>query len=571
MTGSTPRSFWQEWQKGLHGRSWRGGARGMTMVLLLVAHATLVSAQQLRGTVRDSARGEPVAGAVIVILDALGKSIARTTTDPQGAYRVTSAIYARRMRVLRIGFRPQERALTNADATIDIALVSIPLLLGEVHVTAASHCAPRKDRAAALSLLEQVRAGLLSTVVARSQNSATMTLLLYERRFDGGSDRVVSQTVRKNTNVSATEPFVASRNAAMFVRDGFREESGGGFTFYGPDAETLIDEAFASGYCFHIMDAERSRQNQVGLGFEAAEQKDGKIDIAGALWVDTLSRTLHDMEFRYVGLERALSALKPGGQMHFEHVANGVSLIDRWALRLVSGREEYGGTALSSSGQVSGGRVSRLYAQEAGGEIARATWPNGAAFAAPLGTLRLRAVNKRGQPAPAGTMVQLVGTDYQATADSTGTLEIPDLLPGPYTISIIDQTLAAFGVPLVTNTRFVAQRDSRVDLRLEVETAEDFVAKRCDRDQRITGAAYILGRVMSNGQPVKEAHWTIRDPFGAVLVEGGQVGEDGLFQWCQFQFSKRVEIEVWQGERRAKQMHVLTEKLAMFLFELPPQ
>ena len=47
---------------------------------------------------------------------------------------------------------------------------------------------------------------------------------------------------------------------------------------------------------------------------------------------------LRDLEFRYVGLDKQVSALAPGGRLSFREVANGITLVDRWALRLVSGR-----------------------------------------------------------------------------------------------------------------------------------------------------------------------------------------------------------------------------------------
>ncbi|MDB4917215.1 MAG: hypothetical protein JWM95_4859 [Gemmatimonadetes bacterium] len=539
------------------------------LLLIMSTQAGTMLAQQVRGSVKDSARAAPIAGAVVILLDSLGRTVGRSTTDQQGSYRVT-ARDARRIRVLRIGFRPQERALPSAAEPVDVTLASIPLLLGEVHVNAPASCPARSDRTAALALLEQVRAGLLSTIVARSQNRATMTLLVFDRRFEGGSERILSQSVRTTTGIASTEPFVAGRSTADFIRYGFRDDVAGSQTFFGPDAQTLIDDTFATGYCFHVMEPEHARPHQIGLGFEAAQRKDGKIDIAGALWVDTLARALKMLEFRYVGLDRSVSALRPGGTVTFSEVSNGVVLIDRWSLRLIAGRAESGGMTLSSTGEVSGGRTSRLNVQETGGELARAAWPGGDSFVAPLGTLRIHVVARNGDRAPAGTTVRLVDTDYEGIADSTGTIEIADLLPGPYTISIVDSTLSTLGIPLVTASRIVAMRDSTMDMRLEMERAEDFVAKRCQRDERITGNAWVLGRVVtSNGAPVRDAEWKIRDPYGSSLVEG-KVGSDGVFQWCQLPLSKTIEIEVWKGERRLKETRVLVGRLATFRFELPP-
>jgi hypothetical protein len=228
-----------------------------------------------------------------------------------------------------------------------------------------------------------------------------------------------------------------------------------------------------------------------------------------------------------------------------------------------------GGTVYGSTAAVMGGRTARLHAYEIGGELARAIWPDGGcSWSAPLGTLKLHAVTRRGEAA-AGTVVQLLDTDYQATADSAGTLEITDLLPGPYTASIMDERLSALGVPLSTPLRFVAVRDSTVDARLEIETAEDFVAKRCDHDRPISGVAWLLGKIVTpDGRPVEGARWTIRDRYGSTLVEGGRVGGDGLFHWCQLALGTAVEIGVWRDERRVKVSRVLADHLTIVRVEM---
>ncbi|MES2177203.1 MAG: carboxypeptidase-like regulatory domain-containing protein [Gemmatimonadota bacterium] len=545
------------------------GLVGATVALIAIAVSPLMlSAQRIQGTIRDSASVRPISGAVVALLDSLGNTLARGTTDDRGQYTLVATPEARQLRVVRIGFRPQLTTIPRG-LRADVSLVPIPFLLAEQRVIAASNCPSRGDRAAALSLLEHVRAGLLATVVARSQNTANMTRLLFERRMEGSGDRVVSQAVRRRSGTANATPFGAARNAASFVREGFREDSVGAQTFYGPDAETLIDEDFARGYCFHVKDADGARPHQVGLGFAATEHRNGRIDIAGALWVDTLARALRELDFSYVGLDSRTSALRPGGEVVFGELPNGMALAVRWSLRLVSGRQEAGGMMLTNSGAVSGGRTSRLYVNEIGGELARVAWLDGRTWTAPLGTFRLRARTKRGKPA-AGALVQLEGTDSQGVADSTGLVTIGELLPGPYAIFIVDPRLSALDLLLSSSSKATATRDSVTDATLDVESAEDFVADRCERDQRITGGAWILGRVVArDGKPVGEARWVINDEFGSRLVEGGRVGGDGLFHWCQLPLDKRVEIEAWLGDRRVKANRVLAENLTIIRLELP--
>src|SRR4029079_6831725 len=125
------------------------------------------------------------------------------------------------LRVLRMGFRPREIPLTAASAGTywDIGLASFPIKLEEVQVVALT-CPQRPDRKQALGLLREVRMSLLANVVARSQSSATMQRLLFERRYEGASvgGRITGQMVRKRVTSSTTESFSAARSAAAFSR-----------------------------------------------------------------------------------------------------------------------------------------------------------------------------------------------------------------------------------------------------------------------------------------------------------------------------------------------------------------
>ena len=96
-------------------------------------------------------------------------------------------------------------------------------------------------------------------------------------------------------------------------------------------------------------------------------------------------------------------------------------------------------------------------------------------------------------------------------------------------------------------------RDSTIDARVVVESADDYVMKRCGYDAGLAGRARLLGRVMTaDGQPASEARWTMRDEFGTVLVESGRVDGDGFFHSCQLPMNKSVTIDVWQGDRRVE-------------------
>jgi hypothetical protein len=105
---------------------------------------------------------------------------------------------------------------------------------------------------------------------------------------------------------------------------------------------------------------------------------------------------------------------------------------------------------------------------------------------------------------------------------------------------------------------------------VQVETADDFAAKRCGADGRGSGKASLLARVVgADGRPVGDARWSVRDEFGSPLVEGGRVDADGLFQWCQAPVNKRITIDVWREDRRTSTSRLVSDALTTMRFELP--
>ena len=524
----------------------------LTLVLVAVA-ATDARAQTLRGTVRDSSSGVPIPGAVVTLLDSAAGVAARTTTDEGGQFRaVLMGNGVRAVRVVRLGFRPRTVTLPSArDGVIrvDVSMTSIPMSMQSVNVTAGPGCPRRPDRALAAAVLEQARAGLLATVVARSDKPAHMTRLRATRFVDMVSNQVVHQRVRIDSSGTPFGSFGAARSAADFVRLGFRSDSAGLERYYGPDAEVLLDDRFTSAYCFHLAAAEPTRPNQIGLGFRPPNRRNGRIDVDGAIWIDTVARALVDIEYRYLGTDPRGDSFRPGGRIAFRTMPNGVVVIDRWSIRLVSGQ----GGDMSS---VAPGLANRsFYGIEGVGELARATWADGYTWLGPLGTLHVRVVSPEGRPVP-GAVVRLADTDYRATADMNGNVGITDLMPGRYVVIRFDPDLAAIGVPVDTLLEFVAGRGRTLITRIKVPELRDYVGDRCGdddivarlTDERWATRASLYGRVVTtDGQAVSEARWSLWTgsvPKLRRIVNDAGVDDNGIFHYCALRLGDSVVVEV---------------------------
>ena len=93
--------------------------RRALVVGLLLSAARLAAAQELRGTVSDSASRQPIPGAVLLFIDATGQTIGRNITNERGEYRAVLSPEIRRMRVLRLGFRPRDVSVPVVVAPVD--------------------------------------------------------------------------------------------------------------------------------------------------------------------------------------------------------------------------------------------------------------------------------------------------------------------------------------------------------------------------------------------------------------------------------------------------------------------
>ena len=555
----------------------RGTSGGSIILLALSLCANRAAAQNFHGTIRDSTSHQPIAGAVFMVLDSSGVVLGRRITDEQGQYGLVVAGAPRWARVVRIGFQPREVRLDGAaggTAPYDLAMLAVPTMLAAVSVRDQSHCAKRSDRAAALGLWEQARAGLLATVVSRETNTAFVSRLVFERSFDGSSDKITRFLVHADSAAGAERSFNASLSARDFIATGFASDSGEDQSLYGPDAEVLLDDAFASGYCFRLAGKVKTRPTQVGLAFSPAgrDRPRGRIDIDGTLWVDTAARAIRDIEYQYLGMPRAADEYHPGGEISFRQMPNGSVMIDRWVIRGVGARRD--------TINLVGGPQERiwLFASESGGDLASAIWPDGTSWHAPLGALHVRAVGAGGVPAR-GATIALPGTPYHGTADANGDIRIADLEPGPYTVNLLLPPLTDIGLAIPTALKFVAMRDSTHLATLRVPTPANWVSDRCiaDRQWDVRDSVFVMGRVVGpGGGPVAgvkvEFFFETSAGLWALLPDFYTTGTDGLFQSCSYMYTPGAKMRITAtvpGREPFAQIVPLLSKLNTVIIHLP--
>ncbi|HEY4219299.1 MAG TPA: carboxypeptidase-like regulatory domain-containing protein [Gemmatimonadaceae bacterium] len=530
----------------------------ITACLTAATIATLsvgtVAAQTIHGTVRDSTSHRPIAGVVLLLVDDGAKPLVRGLTDQRGQYRLPTTPAVRRLKVLHIGYRPRDITLSTAaadDATLDVTMAALPTLLDAVSVTSDASCSARKDRLMALSLLDQARAALLGSVVARDDRpAAEMLRLRYTTFIDAKSGHATRMRVIADSTTDTRVSFQAPHSASEFVNSGFVSDDHGVPVFDGPDAETLLDDAFRDGYCFELRDRDRARPNQVGLGFTAAGTRSGRVDIDGTLWVDTLARQIEEIHFDYRGLPSKQLAVHPGGSIHFRQLSNGTLLLDRWSFRLPTAQPE-------TTYRATGPTVSTIVGvQEAGGVIAEARWSDGFRWEAPLDTAHLQLSGDPGV-ALAGRELALAETPYHGTADADGMVVIPRLLPGPYEGLLVDSTLAQIGIYLPAPFYFSVADSGSTKAPVRLPSVLQYVTSRCQDAKKpapATADMLVIGRIAdAASEPQEHVVWRLfeppRDtlspvstdvaanPFGRngdtrTPTATGETGADGLFAFC---------------------------------------
>lgn len=552
---------------------------GLGIVSISIGVVPVLCAQSIRGTVRDSASGGPVSGAVILFMGAKDEVLARSLSDERGLFRARLRSDMQRLRVVRIGFHPRDVLLPqndSGDVNIEIVVSQIPTLLEPVRVSSGVNCPRRDDRLAALSLLDQARAALLGTVVAvDAKPAADIVRVRFTSFLDSVSGVVDSMRVHIDSSASQQAAFQAARSAAEFVKLGFVSEEKGTSTFHAPDAETLLDDQFRDGYCFQLRAHDSARPNEVGLSFVAAKKQKARVDIDGTLWIDTVARELKDIRFDYTNLPPDLLRLHPGGSIHFRELANGVVLIDSWSLRLPSAKPETTYFHTRPSVRMTIG------VQATGGAVATARWSDGFTWNAPLGEVHLHAQDDSGR-AVSGREISLGGTDYHGISDQMGDVAIQRLLPGPYQAFIRDSTLAPLGISLRTSAKFSIVSNETTALKLTVPSAYKYLATECAAStgrESVANDLFLVGRIVDSlSRPVLGAEWHVfkkfPDPLGWLDLAQGVTRPDGLFQYCggALQAQGQLKLESRRSNRdrwSVVMLNPFTTNIATLLVKLP--
>ena len=476
--------------------------RSILTLIALIGIASRLGAQQLRGVVRDSARTVSLPGAVVTAFDSAGAPIGRAISDAAGRFVLALPRTAARLHTVRIGYRPRDATMPAIGDTLQIVMSRLPPMLATVRVTGSELCPGGNAASGAVELWEQAKAGLLATVVARDTKPAKVQALTYRRVTTPTDERVTEQTTQVTSGYS-NRPFIAPAEASFFAARGFMQEDTSGRLYSAPDADVLLDDAFAATHCFRTQPADNDHHGQIGLGFSPARGRDALVDVTGVVWIDGVSPQIRSIDFRYTGLEPAAERVGSGGHIEFRSMENGVAFIERWRLRLATlvadgnQRMDFAPGFARSRRSRNEFHVAEL--RESGGMVLAAAWPDGVTWIDSLDGLNGRVSQLHSALSIPAAVVALSGTNAQTLTTAEGAFELAPVVPGRYDLVVTDTTLSEYAAPRSVQLSADVSRGHLKTVHVELPSLADVIRDVC-RDQPLPRAtSMILGRLTTAG------------------------------------------------------------------------
>ena len=306
-------------------------------MLPLLFTPMLLSAQTVRGRLTEATAAQPIAGAMVVLLDGSGRSVEGSLTGADGAYEIRAPAPGRyRLRAQRVGY--QSAVLTHFDLAggetlvRDIVASTEAVMLEGLTVGATNPCdvRPAAGRATA-RLWEEVRKALEAASFTERDSLYQYTVRTHSRKLDPRSFRVLAESA-STRNVYRVAPF-ASVSVEQLLDGGFVDQTFSGITYYAPDAEVLLSEKFLDEYCFEIAES-RTNPEVVGLAFRPVSAH-GAPAVRGTLWLDRATRKLRRLEYGYIRLRLPGGAAAfASGRVEFEALPTGAWIVRRWHIRM---------------------------------------------------------------------------------------------------------------------------------------------------------------------------------------------------------------------------------------------
>lgn len=314
--------------------------------LALTAVPAATAAQVVRGIVAETGSDRPVEGAFVRLLASDGSRAAATFTDRDGSFTLRAPEAGRyRLRVERLGYDGTTGAWfeLGAAATLrrTVRLEPRPAALSDLEVEGKSECRTRPDEARrTYRLWDRLRTALEA---ARWWAETSSHYVVESRRFERLLDQDLEPVATKSseTRLGEARSTFLGAPAESLSASGWVVEEAAQRRYYGPDARTLLSNAFLADHCFWLTREGAPRDGWIGLAFRPSEDRTVP-DVQGTFWLDTTSGELRQVRWRYTGLPSPLDDTRAGGRVDFLRLPSGPWLVESWRIRMpVTGGDLY--------------------------------------------------------------------------------------------------------------------------------------------------------------------------------------------------------------------------------------
>ena len=495
--------------------------------------ARTAEGQVVAGTVVQPDSITPLAGAIVMVTDALGTTIARVLTGPRGGFSVALPAPARySLTLLRIGYRPTVGpTLTIAageTARTRIVAGRTVVALAAMRARERETCRVSTDTGLMVARVwEEARKAMLSSQLSSDGAPLYAEWVEYDRALDPNGKLVRQQRVRSSQHL--TQHAFKSVPADVLREEGYVSEDSAGVNYFAPDAEVLLSDAFVSGHCFRLVESEKN-PDLVGVAFTPSGDRRDMREIEGTLWVDRPSSELRYVDFRYRNLPEPSSQAEPGGRVEFLRLAEGSWLVSRWHVRMpeVAKRDRVSQDGMRRTVMAS----TMLYLRAvrvSGGEVTRASRADTVLYRTTGPTVAVQLTSRDTLMRRAGAVLTLEGTDYSATADSSGKIRLSPVLAGRYRANVRTPLMEVLGMPTV-ELEVETHEDARVD-SLALPSARDVLAHACPRESVANHEGMLHGQVRDEqartiADAVVTTSW--QAGFGAMAGRGVEYREKTL-------------------------------------------
>jgi hypothetical protein len=427
-----------------------GDVRRIAIVASLLAFATSLEAQVVRGVVSERVSGQRLAGVVVSVAsvpDSLGPGTRHALTDERGEFAITLPragsylLSAKRIGVARYSTSVFE-VRVGETKRFDITLEQFGHRLPNVAVAATNLCLPKPDQLRTfVALWDEARTALIASELSVEDTRLSGWLSQYQRSLEPTTLRILQD--QRSVAEGLYDRPVRSISGDSLAKVGYwRKQDTDTMVFYGPDAEALLSDAFQSGHCFEVVQGRGDRRGFMGLSFRPRRvQPMGGID--GTIWLDGSNFELRFVEFRYTNLITIPRSPHLGGEVHFLRHDSGAWVVRRWFIRMPLFPEirpaiiPRGGAGFARSTP----KPSIYRIIEQGGGLflpLQRTWEK-------PGFIEGVIMDSTGRRPLREAMVSLSGTPYSTVVDAEGRFRFDSIPPGAYTLLASHRDYADLG------------------------------------------------------------------------------------------------------------------------------